>query len=147
LKRIAELRDLSDDHHTALVLARRCKQGAKGASVDALWDRVMEAFRSHLEPHFAIEERHLLPALETIGEATLAERIRKEHAELRALRDAPPRDAETLASLGRLLEAHVRFEERQVFEPTQRRLPAAALRALASACEAIPRVCPASLLE
>ena len=147
MKRIPELRDLSDDHHTSLVLARRCKRGAQGESLHALWSRVLEAFQTHLEPHFAIEERHLLPALETIGEDALAERIRKEHAELRALRGASPRDAETLASLGRLLEAHVRFEERQVFEPSQHRLPAAALRALASACEAAPRVCPASLME
>jgi hypothetical protein len=147
LKRIPELRDLSDDHHTSLVLARRCKRAARDASLDALWDHVMEAFRSHLEPHFGIEEQHLLPALEAIGEAGLADRIRKEHAELRALREAPARDTETLVRFGRLLEAHVRFEERQVFEPTQGRLPAASLGALASACETTARVCPASLLE
>ena len=147
MKRIPELRDLSDDHHTSLVLARRCKQAAGAESADAVWKQVLAAFRTHLEPHFAIEEEHLLPALERIDEAALAERIRKEHAELRALRDAPSGDSATLASLGKLLEAHVRFEERQVFEPTQHRLPAAALRALASACETVPRVCPASLLE
>jgi hemerythrin-like domain-containing protein len=147
LRRIPQLRDLSDDHHTSLVLARRCKQGPKGASVDVLWDRVMEAFEGHLEPHFAIEERHLLPALETIGEAALAERIRKEHRELRALRDAPQTDAAALAKFGRLLEAHVRFEERQVFEATQHRLPPAALRAIEAACETVRRVCPVSLLE
>jgi hypothetical protein len=149
LKRIPALRELSDDHHTSLVLARRCRQaaGAGAGAVETVWAQVREAFRTHLEPHFAIEEQQLLPGLEAIGETELAERILREHGELRALRDTPLADAAVLAQLGRLLEAHVRFEERQVFEPTQHRLPPSALRAIEAACETVQRVCPVSLLE
>jgi hypothetical protein len=46
---------------------------------------------------------------------------------------------------GKALESHIRYEERQVFESTQNRLPTAALDAIAAACQSTPRVCPALL--
>jgi hypothetical protein len=47
-----------------------------------------------------------------------------------------------LEKFGERLDAHIRYEERQVFEPTQHRLPAGVLEAIASACRTVPRVCP-----
>lgn len=138
MKRIAALRDLSDDHHTALVLARRCRRTAheRPDAAPSRWREVLDAFADRLEPHFAIEEQHLLPALDALGEEGLAQRIRDDHAALRTLRDDPaPVDAERLDAFGRRLERHVRFEEREVFEPVQHRLPAQTLRAIARACE------------
>jgi hemerythrin-like domain-containing protein len=135
LKRHPDLRDLSDDHHAALVIARRCVRSARpgaAASADELRGEVLAAFAAQLEPHFEIEERHLLPALEAIGEGSLAERVRADHARLRAL--VAGLEAERLESFGALLEGHVRFEEREVFEVAQARLPEAALRAIAEAC-------------
>jgi len=140
VKRVPELRDLSDDHHAALVIARRCRQAA-GADA-ALWRRVREAFATHFEPHFQIEDRHLLRGLEAIGEASLAERIRDDHAALREIANESAPELETIRRFGDRLAAHVRFEERQVFEPTQTRLPAEVLRAIAEECRSIPRVCP-----
>ena len=67
MKRIPELRDLSDDHHTGLALAQRCRQVGRpnsAVSQEVVWKQVIEAFADHLEPHFLIEEQHLLPALE-----------------------------------------------------------------------------------
>ena len=148
MKRIAELRDLSDDHHTALVLARRCRQWAKRDDPNELagaWRQVREAFAAHLAPHFEIEERHLLPGLEAIGEPGLAGRIRADHAALRALVEAPAASRDAVERFGRLLESHVRFEEREAFEVAQARLPAPALRAVAEACRSIPRACPTFL--
>ena len=148
MKRIAELRDLSDDHHTALVLARRSRDWAKLDDASALadgWRRIREAFAAHLAPHFEIEERHLLPGLEAIGEPALAVRIRADHAALRALVEAAEPGRDGAERFGRLLEAHVRFEEREVFEIAQARLPAPALRAIAAACREIPRACPTFL--
>jgi len=148
VNRIAELRDLSDDHHTGLVLARRCRELGRGGarlSPEQLWERVAEAFASHLEPHFRIEEQYLLPALEEIGEATLAKRIRDEHSSLRALQASQTADRKLVERFGELLESHIRFEEREVFEATQHLLSRDALRAIASACREIPRVCAVSL--
>lgn len=133
MKRAPGLRDLSDDHHAALVLARRCKR-ASAASAGEVWDRVREEFAGGLEPHFRIEEEHLLPALEAIGENALASRIRDDHRALRALRDSPVRSAALLLRFGELLESHVRYEEREVFESTQGRLPARVLQAIEAAC-------------
>lgn len=150
LKRVPELRDLSDDHHTALVLARRCRQAAgpdAAISVEEAWQQLTQAFASHLEPHFRIEEKHLLPALEALGETDLAARIRGDHASLRDLAGAGSPSRARLERFGSQLEAHVRFEERRVFESTQHRLPAASLRAIAEACRSIPRTCPVSLLS
>ena len=139
MKRIAELRQLSRDHQTGLALAQKCKGVSRPNStltVEALAEEVLEAFRYHLEPHFQIEERHLLPALEAIGEASFASRIREDHALLRASRDSGLSSREQIARFGEFLDAHIRFEERVVFEATQDRLPANALEAIAVACDA-----------
>lgn len=142
MKRVPELRDLSDDHHTGLVLARQCRKCGRAdseLSPEEVWNQVLAAFSTHLEPHFQIEEQHLLPALETIGEPSLCSRIREDHAALRALRESDTSSRDTIGQFGRLLESHIRFEERQVFEPTQHRLPAWALKAIAAACRDNPR--------
>jgi Hemerythrin HHE cation binding domain len=139
VKRVPGLRDLSDDHHTGLVLARRCRQAGRpdsGVSPERMWQEVLAAFSSDLEPHFQIEEQHLVPALEAIGEASLASRIREEHRALRALRDAGVQSPLSLQRFGELLESHIRYEERQVFGPTQDRLAEKALEGIAAACRA-----------
>lgn len=100
-----------------------------------LWREVQETSALHLEPHFRIEERYLLPALESIGEEDLAARIRDDHAALRALRRSKEPTPQVLQNFGRLLQEHVRYEERRVFDPTQERLPETALRAIAQACQ------------
>lgn len=143
MKRIPGLRDLSDDHHAGLVLARRCKQAARSDSASAheeAWSHAREAFALQLAPHFQIEEELLLPALESLGEAALAERIRTEHRALRAIERETAATRERLARLGALLDAHIRFEEREVFEPCQHRLPSGAIEAIARACAAARRV-------
>jgi len=148
VKRRAELRDLSEDHHTGLVLARKCRQAGRPdseLSPKQVWEQVVEAFAGHLEPHFEIEEEHLLPALEAIGEVSLASRIRADHAALRELHRAGSPSRSSLERFGELLETHIRFEERQVLEPTQDRLPPRALESIAAACQSIPRVCLAVL--
>jgi hemerythrin-like domain-containing protein len=105
---------------------------------------VLEAFSKHLDPHFEVEEQHLLPALEAIGEASLASRIREDHRALRALRKSDVPSPTLINHFGELLESHIRFEEREVFDPTQDRLPGHALKDIAAACEANPRIYPVS---
>lgn len=142
MKRIDELRALSDDHHTALVLARRCQKAAQGSSslsVETVWQDVLTAFSGQLEPHFQIEESFLLPALDGLEEFELTARIRDDHARLRTLRDTTPITENLVEEFGRLLESHVRFEEREVFETTQDRLPEAALRAISEAAGSTSR--------
>jgi hemerythrin-like domain-containing protein len=143
MKRRSELRDLSDDHHTALVIARSCKRAASlsDAERSALSERLRVAFETHLEPHFEIEERYLLPALERLGERVLLERLQAEHADLRARAAGAGDSADCIVAFGERLESHVRFEERVVFEQTQDRLAEAELAAILEASARVPRSC------
>ncbi len=136
MKRAPELRALSEDHHHGLVLARKAKLAGTdpGAAIDATWAEVEAKFEAELEPHFQIEEELLAPPLAAIGEQALVGRLFVEHAALRACVAAgAPRTREALAGFGDLLEAHIRFEERELFETAQTRLDAGALRAIAEA--------------
>lgn len=145
MKRDPRLRPLSDDHHQALVLARRATRAASSedpALRQATWHEVRRRFHEELAPHFAIEEHVLLPALERSGgegdEAVraLAQRTRDEHAELRRLVGDEHREvADALAQFGTLLHDHVRFEERVLFMTAQDTLDDVALDAVAEACE------------
>lgn len=140
MKRCDSLRSLSEDHHHALALARRARRAGAGegeASSEEVWAEVERRFATELEPHFRIEEEHLVPPLAALGEAGLARRVAADHAALRrCLQPGGPRRPSDLARFGRLLERHVRFEERELFAVAQERLAAAALEAVAAACEA-----------
>jgi len=140
MKRIPELRDLSEDHHHALVLARKARKaggGEDGFSVDDVWAEVEAKFKAELEPHFQIEESRIGTILERLGETQLTQRLLDEHATLREF-VIPGRD-QTPAELGRfgeLLEKHVRFEERELFEVAQDKLNHDELSEVARACHA-----------
>lgn len=125
MKRDHRLHGLSSDHHHALVLARELSQGT-GPQGAALQRR----FAKELEPHFHIEEELLLPALRAAGCADLADRTAEEHAALRAL-VAQARDEASARRFGALLQAHVRFEEAEVFPACEARLPAGVLAEVA----------------
>lgn len=140
MKRSPELRDLSEDHHHGLVLARKAKQAAAGGDGDAVtrvWVEVEMQFAAELAPHFLIEETLLAPGLETAGESALTKRLYDEHRALRAcVRAGSGRTAADLERFGELLENHIRFEERELFEAAQKRLSPEALGAIAEACRA-----------
>lgn len=126
MKRHAALLQLSREHHHALKMSRQarfaCDAGLAPAIAQAA-EIICERFRNELEPHFQSEETDLLPALAAAGASGLVQRTLDEHAELRDLnrRLAEP-DAETLARFATLLNDHVRFEERELFETAQRLL-------------------------
>ncbi len=126
MKRHPDLLQLSREHYGALKLARDARRAAESGDANeltALAQRVVERFAAELDPHFRVEEQGILVLLAEAGEHDLAGRTLADHAELRRLvkRLATP-DAETLLSFADLLAAHVRFEEREVFEAAQARL-------------------------
>ena len=61
------------------------------------------------------------PALRKVGETVLAERTLREHSSLRRLINENHTD--NLAAFSELLTAHIRFEEKELFETAQKRLP------------------------
>lgn len=127
MQRIEPLRRLSSEHHSGLVIARRARELARQApdAREAAWADLRQRFADELEPHFKLEERGLLPALQAAGEGMLAERTLAEHLRMRAMIDAG--GPENLAAFGEALAAHIRFEEQELFETAQRVLSAEAL--------------------
>ena len=132
MKRHPVLQPLSDDHHRALILARRLRRtAASDAPVDleALADEVRRTYEADLAPHFAVEEETLLPALRDAGVHALADRTLADHVRIRALIGNAWTDA-TIRELGTLLERHVRFEERELFPEAERVLADEVLEAI-----------------
>lgn len=133
MKRANALADLSREHHTALVWASRAVRvaSADGHAAAEVMSALIAVFERELEPHFKIEEAGLLPALHEAGEVALVERTLAEHRQLRAtmlrIRDG---EAAALAVFGKALQAHVRFEERELFPLAEQRLAPARLAAL-----------------
>ncbi len=105
-------------------------------SVDEQWPLVEANFEAVLEPHFKIEEELMAPALKAHGKAELAEQQLGEHAQIRALfASDSERSAANLMRFGQLLEQHVRFEERELFEFAQDAMSPEELAAIAKASD------------
>lgn len=124
MKRHPALQDLSREHYDALKLARDASSAAKSGEIAAaaFAAHVVRKFEQELEAHFREEESELLPFLSTAGDSELVWRTLAEHAELRALAAGLRQpDAATLLRFSERLAAHVRFEERTLFEQAQMR--------------------------
>lgn len=143
MKRAAELRGLSHDHHHGLVHAQRLKKVGDEANLVENTARAFLAFwQKETAAHFRKEEEVLLPVLARYGEDISWEPIAQmliQHAQIRGLimrlsdeiEDADVR-AETLRSIGERLESHIRLEERQVFPVIEQSLSESALTEVAS---------------
>ena len=119
MKRTPALQPLSREHHTALTLAKACERAAQSRDEERIaktCQRVIQAFSTELEPHFQLEEQSLLPLLHDAGNKSLEQRTLADHQQLRALLDGlRQNNIEALDNFGKLLSAHVRFEERELF--------------------------------
>lgn len=117
VKRSEALRSLSRDHHQALVIAKdlcRADDPPKAAR------HFLEFWKQHGELHFRVEEEVLLPCWALLGKvnAEAAARVAREHLNVR--RSAMALESgrvslEQIHDLGEEFEAHVRFEERELF--------------------------------
>jgi tellurite resistance-related uncharacterized protein len=141
MRRHPGLQQLSREHHHALVLARRLRAGGP---VDASLARVRADWSASVLPHFAVEERELLPLCHGAGESlsAQAETVRQDHAALRTMFDGLTsgswaRDAPALADR---LESHVRFEEHVWFPALEAALDEATLASLSWRLDPEPRV-------
>jgi hypothetical protein len=140
VKRSDALAPLSRDHHHALAVALRLRR-ATPETADEAASRFLGFWRQDGERHFEIEEQVLLAVVadEVPGGDGLAARVRREHADIRARAaglGAGERAAEALQDLGRRLDDHVRFEERELFAELEAALPVARLAAIGAAVDA-----------
>lgn len=130
MKRDKHLRDLSSEHHQALALARDIRKAGESASLDGVIQRVRSVYRNELRPHFDVEEQAILPALAKVGESALVKRTLSEHEQLEYLVEHLE-EGDNLQQFARLLNDHVRFEERTLFEVCQEKLDQSSLAAIA----------------
>jgi Hemerythrin HHE cation binding domain len=137
MKRGPALRPLSRDHLKALIAAKRLRE-----VTDAEVGR--RSFHEFWQPegrhHFRVEEEVLLPgwALSAAVDRPGVARMLEDHLAIRreALRiEAGEASLEELHELGVRLEAHVRFEERQLFPMIEEALDPGSLDRLAIAIE------------
>ena len=141
MKRSPELASLSRDHHHALDAARRLRR-VSPSNVDESIADFLDFWNGHGRRHFAIEEELVLPALaDDEAWAAAAERIRREHSEIRARTAALStlRRVEAARELGELMRDHVRYEERHLFALLEERLAPQALARLAHELAAAER--------
>lgn len=134
MERVEALRQLSREHHEALVLARRARATAAephSAATQAQCTHLLARWAAQFEPHFALEEQTLLPALARAGQAASVAVALAQHAALRQLVERIRRgDAQALALWGEAMDTHVRFEERTLFPLAQTVLDPAVLAAV-----------------
>lgn len=138
MKRDPALQPLSRDHHQALFVAQRLRraEGREAAAAEflAFW-------REHGRRHFQVEEEVLFPAWaerETGYDEQMVLRALGDHHAVRlaARRAAASRATlEELRELGTRLNAHVRFEEREMFPEIEAALDRDELGALAEEIE------------
>ena len=127
---------LSRQHQHALALCVRLDRARPIADVDLdAWQAEMQqSFEQEISFHFAAEEKELFPVAARFAELRLlVEELLAEHAMLREyFGNAATRKlgADDLLAFADALSAHIRKEERQLFEGMQRLMGAQELAAL-----------------
>jgi len=143
IQRHEALAPLSRDHYTGLVRARRLirsSEGDDGAPRRQAVSDFVDAWDEEIAEHFADEERLLLDHLNE----TDRQRLLAEHAQLsmcadeaRAARNHDDPGADLTRRIGEMLEAHIRWEERELFNRVQAELSDEALESIRRRTEAI----------
>lgn len=125
-KRHESLVPLSREHHYALMLCLRINRGLARHIDDAGWlqAKALQAtlfFESNLVAHFKAEEEVLFPAMRSVTSATaLIADLLGEHRRIEGLVEELRLNGSltisaNLTEFAKLLEAHIRKEERQLF--------------------------------
>lgn len=146
-KRHPALVPVARDHHDGLLLAIRLQQGDRAelklwSHDPALQTEFVLAFHDqHLTRHFAVEEEQVFPLGREIAQtARIIEQLVDQHRRIRSmverLRTDPPTDrTPLLQELGRLLEEHIRLEDRTLFPLLEEHVPADVLKAAQAAID------------
>lgn len=140
MKRHPALIELSRDHHKGLLLAQLMKKDAppyKGLPTDPAGKCAYfhAEFEVKLKAHFEEEEKILFPNVSSasVEIKQLCEELIEEHQQLYTLKtqlNPEKPDTTIMHEAGRLLEQHIRKEERVLFQKIQETLSKDALNEL-----------------
>jgi hemerythrin len=129
LKRHRAIVSFSKEHHFGLLLVWKIRQGLKKAITPVrISDYVIFFFKEDLEEHFNEEERLLFSRLPVTDE--LRKHAELDHLIIHTMINAlEKRKSNTtlLNDFADLLEEHIRFEERELFNHLQESISAAEL--------------------
>jgi len=119
IKRHIALQPISREHHYGLLLSWKIREGFKrDTSIERVKAYTDWFWKSHLVSHIKFEEQHIYPILGK--EHSLIKRARREHARLKKLFTAKDRIELNLSLIEEELTAHIRFEERKLFQEIQK---------------------------
>ena len=132
IRRHQSMVSLSRDHHFGLLLVWKIRQGLKkDVAAERISQYVLYFFDEDLKLHFKEEEEELFAYLPTTD--TLRLQAEKEHQQIYELihrLDQSPNNSTLLTQFADTLEAHIRFEERTLFNHLQQTLSEAQLKSL-----------------
>ena len=121
LKRHVALQPLSREHHHTLLLSWKIREGLKREIEIERIKRYTDWFWvNHIQPHFEFEELYIFPILG--DDNSLIKRAKREHSRLKRLfmSQQRERDEINITLIEEELVAHVRFEERELFNEIQK---------------------------
>jgi hemerythrin-like domain-containing protein len=142
---------LSRQHQHALALCVRINRAplSTPAELNVWQSEVQQHFEQEIQTHFTAEEAHLFPAARRHPELRpLVKELLADHRQLRdwfAQARARVLDSAALRTFAEALSAHIRKEERQLFERLQSKMTAEELRTVGERIHetlgAAPRAC------
>lgn len=118
IKRNEFLKAISREHHHGLLLCWKIRTGFK-KQIDPIRIKkyVNWYYKTHLIPHFEIEEKHIFTILDKENEHV--KKALSEHRRLIRLFESENDLLKSLTSIEEELESHIRFEERILFNEIQ----------------------------
>ena len=118
IKRHISLQPLSREHHHTLVLVWKIRKAIREhVELDRVDQYVSWFYQQYVISHFEIEEKYIFPVLGNQHEMIV--RALDEHKMLKGYFEAQGKDSNAYMELADLLEKHIRFEERMLFNAIQ----------------------------
>jgi len=118
IKRHKALQPLSRQHHFGLLFSWKIRKGfAQNTSIDRMQNFRDWFFKNEILPHFEAEEKYIFPILDKSHPLIL--RALKEHRRIKRLFIDIKNIEKSLSLLEEELQAHIRFEERILFNEIQ----------------------------
>ena len=113
----AQLQPLSREHHDGLLYVWKIREGLdNNTSIERLKDYTSWYWKHHIKPHFFQEEKLLVPFMPVSNPLII--RLKKDHDYIRELILVIDKEADRhdFIRLANLIETHIRFEERELFQ-------------------------------
>ena len=134
IKRHRAIAEFSRDHHYALLLVWKIREGLKrSVQAERISQYVLFFFETKLLPHFKGEEELLYCQIPS-GHKLRIQAVAEHTVMYRMIDDLKgnKQDSELLQKFAGILENHVRFEERQLFNYLQENIPESELSKIES---------------